>query len=371
MFRRIYTNWPVSVFVALLALTIAYALSRTERRPRHLGPSEAHRTITIDAGLTGAIGARPTFGESHVTAWADTTGEGRPDAQIMKTCGPPTSQGIQWCYFNTVDTTPAAKHSLIVLLPGRGDNITHMMNTTFPQLQMIAWDLDAIVVGVPGKTSTSGDNSYNAGAECCWPPLDGPGPDDDTYIDAVVQKVIDAGWPVDPKKIYIIGHSAGAWMAFREACDHAGRYAAIFMMSGGGIRPGIDAACAAGTFSAAHFHGTLDSALYDNNIGDVIAPNTVEYVSVEVDRVAPSRPATSTQFATQNACAGTLLTTTVNWLNFDADVPGPETTLLTWSGCPVGGTVEVWKGVGSMHIPNMTAAGEQAIVNFLSTHPKP
>lgn len=248
-----------------------------------------------------------------------------------------------------------------------------MMNTGFPQLGGLNLNsgLGAIVVGIEGKTSSSGTNSWNASQECCWPPLDGAGPDDSTYIDAVVQKVIDAGWPVDPKKIFIIGHSAGAFEGFRVACDHPSRFAAVFTMSGAAIRPGIDAACAAGHFSAARFQGTADSLLYDNNIGAAVSPNTVEYVSVEVDRTSPDRPASATQMATQNGCSGTLQTTTVNWLNFDADVPGDETTLLEWSGCPTDGAVQIWKGVGSGHVPNMTAAGFAAIVNFFQTHPKP
>ncbi len=257
------------------------------------------------------------------------------------------------------------------MLAGRGDTPQHVMTNTYPVMRTINVDMGAIVLSIIGKTSSAGGNSWNASNECCWPPADGAGagPDDDAYIDSVIQQVIDAGWPIDPKKIYLWGHSAGSAMAFRYACSHPSRVAAIFTMSTFGIRTDQgDAACAAGVFSAAHFHGTADSVLYDNSTGAALAPNTVEYVSVEIER--SNRPSTITQHAVQNVCSGPLGAAT-DCFDFDADVVGNETCYKRYSGCPTNGDAWVLQATGTQHVPNMTIAGKNAIIDFFVNHPKP
>lgn len=229
-------------------------------------------------------------------------------------------------------------------------------------------DLNAFVLGLTAKTSSAGGNSWNASAEGCWPPADGTGPDDDAYIAAQIQAVINKGFPVDLRKIWIWGHSCGGMMAYRYACNHPAQIAGVFQMSTFAIRTDIDAACAAGHFHYAHFHGTSDSILYDNNVAAVLAPNVTEYVSVETNRATPTRVSSATQAATQNQCAGTLTTTATSWLDFDSLVGGSETDLKTWSGCPSDGSVEVWKANGTAHVPGMTAAGYAAMVSWFLGH---
>lgn len=320
-----------------------------------------------DSSVEGpGVGGRPSFTESHQTTFPDTSGAGRPAAAILKFCG---AGNNQWCLPSNFDANRTQPRPLLVMLAGRGDTPQHVLTNTYPVLKTINADMGAIVLGITGKTSTAGTNSFNASAECCWPPADGAGPDDDTYVDGVIQQVINAGWPVDPKQIYIWGHSAGAALAFRYACDHPSRVAAIFYMSAFGIRTDQgDPACASGAFSAAHFHGTIDTTLYDNSTGAVVAPNTVEYVSVEVDR--SNRPSTVTQQVALNGCSGSLAAP-ADCFDFDADVPGNETCYLRYTGCPTSGDAWVLKATGTAHVPNMTTAGKDAIVNWFLTHPKP
>lgn len=319
----------------------------------------------------GSIGGRPSFVESHQTTWADTTGAGRPNAGILKGCG---ASANAWCVPGALDKervelVPTRTWPLVVMLAGRGDTPIHVMTNTYTAMRTINEDMGAIVVGVTGKTSTAGGNSWNAGVTCCYP--DASPPDDDAWIDQMISNVIAAGWPVDPKRIYVWGHSAGSAMAFRYACNHPDRVAAIFSMSTFAIRTDLEAACAAGHFSAVHFHGTADSVLYDNNVGASLSPQTTEYVSVEVDRFAPTRMSTTSQLIAQNGCSGGLSTTTAGWLDFDSLVGGAETDLKQVSGCPTDGAVEVWKANGTAHVPTMTAAGKDAMVAWLLAHPKP
>jgi len=288
----------------------------------------------------------------------------------MHKCGT-HSPPDEWCYPPDLDVHPFTIRPLVILMSGRGTTVDAMLESGFPKFGTINNDLKAIVFGIEGDTSTFGANSWNASAECCWPPGDPAPGDDDAYIDSKIDELIAAGWPVDPKQIYIIGHSAGSAMAFRYACNHPSRVAAILQMSAFGLRTDTDAACAAGHFSAVHFHGTGvgEGVLYDNTTNNAVAPNTVEYVSVEVDRAAPTRTSTAAQLKAQNGCTGTL--DLFGTLDFDADVGGNETDLKHWTTCPADGAVEIWKGNGSAHSPNVTAAGVAAVVSFFRSHPKP
>lgn len=282
----------------------------------------------------------------------------------MRKCG---ASHIEWCYPAAIDR--GATVPLVIMMAGRGGTVDHMLETTFPVFQMLPVDLGAIVFGIEGDTSTSGVNSWNASQECCWPPLDPAPGDDDAYIATQIAALIAAGWPVDPDRIYIIGHSAGQAMAFRYACNHPSQIAAVFGMSTFGIRTDIDPACAAGNLSYVHFHGTLDNVDYDNSTNATLGPNTVEFVSVEVDRVAPTRTSTATQLLNQNGCTGSLSTSST--LDFDALVPGSETDIRVFATCPADGEAQIWRGNGSMHTPDITAAGYSAVVQFFEEHPKP
>lgn len=260
------------------------------------------------------------------------------------------------------------------MLPGVGDNPVHVFTNTYPVMSTINNDLDAFVLGITAKTgSVSGAaDSWNGGASCCWnTAVDGAAPDDNTYIDSVVQQVIDAGWPVDPKRIYFWGQSAGQHMAYRYTCDHASRVAAFFGMTTGGLRTDLDAACTPSAHvPMVHFHGTGDNWLYDNISGGVYTSGFPEYVSVETDRASPTRTSTMTQHATFNGCSGTLGSVTSS-IDFDSAQAGNETDIYVYGGCPADGDVELWKGNGSVHVPTMTTAGYTAMVNWFKAHPKP
>jgi polyhydroxybutyrate depolymerase len=305
-------------------------------------------------------GARPSFAESHSTTYADTTGIGRPDALL------------RWP--DDYVEHPATRRPLIVLLPGRGN--TGTVEETIHGWSTLKNDYPggAFVLLYTGKTSTTGAtvNSLNGSVNsCCWPDADSPTPDDVAWLDSLIASV-ESTWPVDTKKVFVFGHSAGNFLGYRYACDHADKVAAFVGMSGAGQTVG-DAACSPSAHvPMAHMHGTSDATvIYDNSTAGKISPEATEYVSVEVDRTSPSRPSTMTQAKTFNGCSGSLSLTTAGWGDFDSVVGGSETDLYTMSGCPSDGDVQLWKANGGGHSPTVTAAWRTAIINFFVAHPKP
>jgi polyhydroxybutyrate depolymerase len=74
---------------------------------------------------------------------------------------------------------------------------------------------------------------WNFTEACCALP-DSAVPDDVGFLDRLLDALL-LNYPVDPRRVYLYGYSAGAAMAYRLACDHTGRFAAL--VSGAGQFP--------------------------------------------------------------------------------------------------------------------------------------
>ena len=73
-----------------------------------------------------------------------------------------------------------------------------------------------------GQTDILGSRYWNATQACC----DFFGNADDSgYLLSLIEEV-ENQLSVDPRRIYVTGHSNGGFMAYRMACDHAGKVAA-------------------------------------------------------------------------------------------------------------------------------------------------
>lgn len=75
---------------------------------------------------------------------------------------------------------------------------------------------------------------WNATNSCC--DLFHSGVDDSAYIASIIADV-KSTVAVDPKRIFVVGHSNGGFMAYRMACNHAGDIAAIVSLAGATYRP--------------------------------------------------------------------------------------------------------------------------------------
>ncbi len=83
----------------------------------------------------------------------------------------------------------------------------------------MAMDPGAVIVYPQGY-----QRSWNAGG-CCTPATT-DGVDDVAFISALIDRM-EADYPVDPNRVFVVGGSNGGEMAERVACDLAGRVAAI------------------------------------------------------------------------------------------------------------------------------------------------
>lgn len=91
------------------------------------------------------------------------------------------------------------------------------------------------------------------GGYCCGP-AQTEGVDDVAFVAAVID-VVTAAHPVDPARVFAVGHSNGGIMAYRLACELSDRVAAIGVVAGS---LGVDRCSPDRPVSLLHVHGTAD-----------------------------------------------------------------------------------------------------------------
>jgi polyhydroxybutyrate depolymerase len=268
----------------------------------------------------------------------------------------PTAAGVDptierpFDVFTPSSYSPDTAMPLVVLLHGFG--ASGAIQEAYFQLQPLAEERGFLYVHPDGTINAIGRPFWNATDACCG---FASAVDDSAYLLALIEKV-QADFNVDPKRIYLVGHSNGGFMSYRMACDHADKIAAIASLAGATFLD--ESKCKPSEpVSVLEIHGTADRTIpYD---GGSIFGNK-----------HPSAPATVATWAAYDGCAATNNEVT-NALDLDATLAGAETSTLTYASCPSGIDVELWTIDGGAHIPARTSAMSTGIIDFLFAHPKP
>lgn len=245
------------------------------------------------------------------------------------------------------------------------------------------WGPDgALVILVNGKTGSSGINSWNGDLCCCWAPADGAAPNDSDYIDQMVDRINNRGFRVDPKRVFIYAQGGGGTAAaFRTACDHPSRYAAVFDFAGAGPTPadaigGANATCAPGDTHVHfwHLHGTLDVSQepYSGQTASLNA-GMVNHCPAAIN--ATLGTSTMDQLGAFNKCTGSLQLVRTEAYDFvSVGSPPIESDLWQYTGCPSDGTVLFSPVNGEDHTISSEAKQpgmKDIVINYFLTHGKP
>ena len=202
-----------------------------------------------------------------------------------------------------------------------------------------------------GTVDSKGKRFWNATDGCCN--LDGKSVDDVAYAGAIMDDVA-SKYNVDPKRIFVIGHSNGGFMVHRLACDLSTRIAAIVSLAGAVWND--PARCnPTSPVSILDVHGDADSTILIGGGG------TPPY---------PSEAATMATWAQKNGCSGAL-TANGKTLDLDTGIAGAETVERAYAGCPSGTDVELWTLQGGAHVPSLAVpTWAEEVWGFLNAHPK-
>jgi polyhydroxybutyrate depolymerase len=248
---------------------------------------------------------------------------------------------------------------LLVLLHGYSSNPVAVDGYFFLQSEL---DRRGFLYVVPEGTQNSDNNRFWNGTDACCD-IDRKDVDDSGYLAGVIRQIQDR-YSVDPRRIYVVGHSNGGFMAHRMACDHSDTVAAIVSVAGAMY---ADAArCRAkNPVSVLQVHGNADRVIdyQGGTISGVPFPSARTTVDdwAALDGCAPTPADAGRLDAAQSA----------DMVSDASPLPGAETGVQTFrQHCAAGSEVQLWTIDGGGHVPGFTNDFRHRLVDFLLSHPK-
>lgn len=259
-------------------------------------------------------------------------------------------------YFRAPSGYDASKPApLVVVLHGYGAGGT--LQAAYFMLANIADEKGFFIVAPDGMVDSRGKHFWNATDTCC--DLDGKNVDDVAYLTGLV-KEISRDYAIDPKRVYLVGHSNGAGMAFRLSCDASGTFAAMVSLSAPYFADQSRCKPTA-PVGVLHIHGTADQAVpFD---GGTFEPEDAGVLSV------PSAEGIVAAWGAYNGCNPTPEHPAS--LDLDGNAAGAETAVTRYTGCKDNGAAELWAVAGAPHIPgNFVKDLPRMLWSFLDAHAK-
>lgn len=201
-----------------------------------------------------------------------------------------------------------------------------------------------------GTRNPQGHRFWNATGACCN--YFHSEVDDSAYVSAVIASV-QAHYAVDPRRVWVIGHSNGGYMSHRVACEHADQVAGIVSLAG---MQNIDpAAChPSAPVAVLQVHGTGD--------------DTVAFAGAGSPQRADSYPSareTVFEWARLDGCRRGPQSGTARDLTTD---PGAETLTSVWTDCAGTAQVELWAIQDGGHVPPLKTDFAASILDWLEAH---
>jgi len=249
---------------------------------------------------------------------------------------------------NFASNTPAP---LVILLHGYGSSGEQQEGyMKFSELV----DRYGFLLATPDGTQEAGGRNsrfWNASDACCN--FFGSDLDDSAYVLSIINTV-KASYPVDERRVYLIGHSNGGFMSYKAAHDHSDVIAGIASLAGAEATQPLPAP--ANPVHILQIHGTLDGTIaYEG--GDIQGtryPSAVETVARWVD---------------YNGCSDEARETAM--LDLDQSIDGLETTVTRYSTqCQPGGSAELWTIAEGAHIPAISDSFSEKVIEWLLARPK-
>lgn len=243
---------------------------------------------------------------------------------------------------------PSEPAPLIIALSGynqTGAQLEKYLHlATFTQSQGILY------VYPDGTKDRRGIRFWNGTPECC--DFESPKVDDAGYVMSIIDQ-ISTQYSVDSNRIYIFGHSNGGFLANSLACLHADRIAAVASLAGASYTK-IAACKPSSPVSVLQIWGTADETFVGNHIRG---------------RPIPGALATFHNWGVIDGCPSAAVTFQ-NKMDLDAKIPGLESTVTEYQGCPAKSAITFWKIAGGGHDPVITKTFDQALIDFFLAHPK-
>ncbi|HJM56874.1 MAG TPA: PHB depolymerase family esterase [Planctomycetota bacterium] len=203
-----------------------------------------------------------------------------------------------------------------------------------------------------GTVDPTGTRFWNATDACC--DFYGSGVDDEGYVlnllDAI-ERVLN----VDPRRVWLAGHSNGGFLAHRLICAAGERFAALGNLAGPTWKDPANCP-ATDPVSVLHVHGTIDPVvLYAGGFYVGMPPY-------------PGAQYTTNWWGTFNGCDP--VDKSAPWMDLSSLVIGKETQVWQWKNGRGGTGVELWKMHLSQHSPVFNSNFAPRFMDWFEDHPR-
>ena len=219
----------------------------------------------------------------------------------------------------------------------------------FSRLGNVARENGFVYAAPDGLPNSNGDQFWNASRSCCN--FDRTDVDDAAFLKSLIDE-ISKKVAIDPKRIYIFGHSNGAFMSYKFACTYPDTVAAIVGVAGAMDLVGNDCAISS-PVSVLEIHGTADSVI--RFTGGAIAGISYTSVAQTVDIWHKLDKCVGAPMAKEN-------------IDIDESIDGAETKVFE-STC-TNSTVTSWQIIDGMHGPAFSSTFPEEIIEWLLANPK-
>ena len=237
---------------------------------------------------------------------------------------------------------------LVVLV--HGYTSSGAQQESYFKLSALADEYGFLFVAPDGTVEKAGQKNrfWNAGEMCCN--FQGSDVNDAAYLKTLIDAVR-AQYSVDPKRIYMSGHSNGGFMVHRMAYEYPETIAAVAALNGSApIRWSKPAP--KDPAAILHIHGTIDrlNAYHGGQIAGVPYPGAEDGArqwAWYAYRSAEGKQADSK-------------------IELDTSLEGAETTVTRWAD----GAIELWTIEDGKHVPPFADDFNRRVIDWLFAHKK-
>lgn len=301
------------------------------------------RAVSLLSSLLVAIGCSRASSSPAPTASSD-----QKVSEVPPRVDPAPSAPSLEAELHLPALAAGAKAPLLIMLHGLGGSAEQIVAgsdwLSFASEHGIAW------LAPNGPLDPQGRRFWNAGPSCCnFAHL---AVDHVAALSALIERAA-ANPAIDRARVFVGGHSNGAFMAHRLACERPDLLRGIIAISGTG--PLDPSACRpAGALRVLQIHGEADPIVPYAGGHLFQSPSLPEHVSVQK---------TAANWASALGCDTTPVT--LSPLDLEASLPGAETRVQSYPHCK-SGQVEVWTVAGGGHGVGFRAPAPAAVWAFLS-----
>ena len=321
-----------------------------------LGPAVTSSSVTVSS--TGS----PTSTTSPAAASPARAGVAATGTVTEATLRTPDGRDRTYRVYTPKSIGAAVPVPLLVALHGgTGWGAQFEQGSAFDQLAESNGFVVVYPDGVGAAILPERTRTWNAGV-CCGPAMN-QNVDDVTFLRLLIE-ALSAARPIDRARVFVAGHSNGAMMAYRLACELADKVAAIGVQAGplgvAGCRP-------AKPVALLHLHGTADTnapvagGIGTSGISGVAFPPSIDGVRT---------------IAAADGCELVPVRT--------VDAKNADVVTDTWPACRAGtsvmfvqvtGATHAWMGhptlvAGTVGVPYAKLDASYLIVDFLLAHPR-